>query len=144
MRAPPESLIPTTGQPTLTAMSITLQTFSANTSESEPPKTVKSWLKTHTGRPKIGAVAGDDGIAPRPLLAHPELALAMAHEAVELDERAAVEQQLDPLAREELAPLVLSRDGLLGARVLGGVAQLTEPRELRLGRVVAGRHPRGA
>ena len=52
MRAPPESLIPTTGQPTLTAMSITLQTFSANTSESEPPKTVKSWLKTQTWRPK--------------------------------------------------------------------------------------------
>ena len=52
MRAPPESLIPTTGQPTLTAMSITLQTFSAKTSESEPPNTVKSWLNTHTGRPK--------------------------------------------------------------------------------------------
>ena len=33
-------------------MSITLQTFSANTSESDPPKTVKSWLKTQTGRPK--------------------------------------------------------------------------------------------
>ena len=33
-------------------MSITLQTFSANTSEREPPNTVKSWLKTQTGRPK--------------------------------------------------------------------------------------------
>ena len=32
-------------------MSITLQTFSAKTSDKEPPKTVKSWLKTHTGRP---------------------------------------------------------------------------------------------
>ena len=53
IRAPPESLIPTTGQPTLTAMSITLQTFSAKTSDSEPPKTVKSWLKTQMGRPKI-------------------------------------------------------------------------------------------
>ena len=52
MRAPPESLIPTTGQPTFTAMSITLQIFSANTSPSEPPNTVKSWLKTQTGRPK--------------------------------------------------------------------------------------------
>ena len=51
IRAPPESLIPTTGQPTLTAMSITLQIFSANTSLSEPPKTVKSCEKTNTGRP---------------------------------------------------------------------------------------------
>ena len=31
---------------------MTLQTFSAKTSESEPPNTVKSWLKTQTGRPK--------------------------------------------------------------------------------------------
>ena len=53
MRAPPESLIPITGQPYLTAMSMTLQTFSANTSESEPPKTVKSCEKTKTLRPKI-------------------------------------------------------------------------------------------
>jgi hypothetical protein len=44
-------LIPTTGQPTFTARSITLQTFSAKTSESDPPNTVKSWLNTHTGRP---------------------------------------------------------------------------------------------
>ena len=51
IRAPPESLIPTTGQPTFTAMSITLQIFSANTSLNEPPKTVKSCEKTHTGRP---------------------------------------------------------------------------------------------
>ena len=53
MRAPPESLIPISGQPYLAAMSITLQIFSANTSLSEPPNTVKSWLKTNTRRPKI-------------------------------------------------------------------------------------------
>ena len=53
MRAPPESLIPITGQPYVTAMSITLQIFSANTSLSEPPKTVKSCEKTKTLRPKI-------------------------------------------------------------------------------------------
>ena len=33
-------------------MSITLQIFSANTSDSEPPKTVKSCEKTNTFRPK--------------------------------------------------------------------------------------------
>ena len=45
--------MPMTGQPYLAARSITLQIFSANTSLSEPPKTVKSWLKTKTRRPKI-------------------------------------------------------------------------------------------
>jgi hypothetical protein len=34
-------------------MSITLQIFSAKTSEREPPKTVKSCEKTNTFRPKI-------------------------------------------------------------------------------------------
>src|ERR1700722_13845326 len=53
MRAPPESLIPITGQPTRAARSISLQIFSPMTSPSEPPKTVKSWLKTHTRRPSI-------------------------------------------------------------------------------------------
>src|SRR4051812_15221458 len=53
MRAPPESLIPITGQPYFTARSITLQIFSANTSLSEPPNTVKSCEKTKTLRPKI-------------------------------------------------------------------------------------------
>ena len=53
MRAPPESLIPITGTPYFNARSITLQIFSANTSDSEPPKTVKSCEKTNTRRPKI-------------------------------------------------------------------------------------------
>ena len=53
MRAPPESLIPITGQPIFAARSITLQIFSAITSPSEPPNTVKSWLNTHTRRPSI-------------------------------------------------------------------------------------------
>ena len=53
MRAPPESLIPITGHPYFRAMSMTLQIFSANTSERLPPKTVKSCEKTKTRRPKI-------------------------------------------------------------------------------------------
>ena len=53
MRAPPESLMPMTGQPILAARSMTLQIFSLITSPSEPPKTVKSWLKTQTRRPSI-------------------------------------------------------------------------------------------
>ena len=51
MRAPPESLMPITGQPVFIARSMTLTIFWPNTSPSEPPKTVKSWAKTQTGRP---------------------------------------------------------------------------------------------
>src|SRR4051794_26609798 len=53
MRAPPESLIPMTGQPILPARSMILHIFSAMTSPSEPPNTVKSCEKTHTRRPSI-------------------------------------------------------------------------------------------
>ena len=51
IRAPPESFSPTTGAPAFIARSITLQTFAAFVSEREPPKTVKSFAKTKTGRP---------------------------------------------------------------------------------------------
>ena len=51
MRAPPESLSPTTGAPTFIARSMILQILAALVSDSEPPKTVKSWAKTKTGRP---------------------------------------------------------------------------------------------
>src|SRR3954454_10581220 len=53
MRAPPESLMPITGQPILAARSMIFTIFSAITSPREPPKTVKSWLNTQTGRPSI-------------------------------------------------------------------------------------------
>ena len=45
--------MPMTGQPILAARSMILHIFSAMTSPSEPPKTVKSWLKTQTRRPSI-------------------------------------------------------------------------------------------
>ena len=45
--------MPITGAPILAARSMTLHIFSAITSPSEPPKTVKSWEKTTTGRPSI-------------------------------------------------------------------------------------------
>ena len=45
--------MPMTGQPILAARSMILHIFSAMTSPSEPPKTVKSWEKTQTGRPSM-------------------------------------------------------------------------------------------
>ena len=43
--------MPTIGQPVEIARSMTLQIFSAYTSPSDPPKTVKSWEKTQTFLP---------------------------------------------------------------------------------------------
>src|SRR4030042_624890 len=53
MRAPPESLRPTTGAPIFRARSMTLQILRAFVSERLPPKTVKSWAKTYTRRPSM-------------------------------------------------------------------------------------------
>ena len=59
------------GAPTFIARSMTLQIFSAYASDSDPPKTVKSWLKTKTSRPSIVAVAGDDAVAEDVISASP-------------------------------------------------------------------------
>ena len=53
MRAPAPSFSPMKGAPTRAAMSMTLCTFSANTSPSAPPNTVKSCAKRNTLRPSI-------------------------------------------------------------------------------------------
>src|SRR5207253_1117191 len=50
MRAPPESLMPMIGMRFFSARSMTLMTFSANTSPSDPPKTVASWLNSIRSR----------------------------------------------------------------------------------------------
>ncbi len=70
-------------------------------------------------------VAGDDGVAPRPVLLHVEVERAVAHERVELLERARIQQLLDPLARGHLAAGVLLLLGL-GRGVHGRLAQLLE------------------
>jgi hypothetical protein len=75
---------------------------------------------------------------------HPELDLAVPDEAVELDERVRIEELLEPLAREQLAPLALPLDVLLAPGMKRLVSKLLEPAELRLGRVVRLGHRRGA
>ena len=90
------------------------------------------------------AVAGHDRVAPRTVLAHVELDLAVAHEPVELDERARIEELLEPLASEELPSLALPLDVPLARGMERALAQLLEPAELRLGRVVEFAHRGGA
>ncbi len=57
----------------------------------------------------------------------------MAHEAVELDEGAGIEQLLEPFVGKQLALRALALDRLLGRRVERGLAQAVELLELSLG-----------
>ena len=98
------------GAPTFIARSMTLQIFSAYASDSEPPKTVKSWLKTKTEPAVDRPVAGDDAVAEDRCSSRPKSVVAMRDERVELDERPGIEQQVEPLARRQLAARVLLLD----------------------------------
>ena len=90
------------------------------------------------------AVAGDDGVAVGPVRHRVEVRVPVADVAVELDERARVDELLDPLVREQLPALTLPRDRLLVARVRGLLRQLLQPGELGGGGVVRLRHRAGA
>ena len=83
--------------------------FSANTSPSAPPNTVKSWREHEHLAAVDRAPAGDDAVGVGPLL-EPDAVGAVAGEHVELVERARVEQVLDALAGEQLALGVLALD----------------------------------
>src|SRR5262249_55671843 len=67
--------------------------------------------------PVDAAVAGDETVARRPLLLHPEVGALVADELVEFFERAFVKQQPYPLARAHLALFVLAL-ATLGASAL--------------------------
>ncbi len=84
-------------------------------------------------------VAGDHAVTVGAPAQHVEVRVAVADERVELDERPGVEERLDALAGEPLAPLVLSRDRAFVARVARLVAEPLEARELARGRVRIGR-----
>ena len=81
-----------------------------------------------------GAGAGDDRVAVGALGLHAERVGAVAHELVELDERAGVEQLVDALARRLLALGVLLLDRRLAARRHGFVVAHLEVGELARGR----------
>src|SRR5256714_11920331 len=84
--------------------------------------------------PEDLAVAGDDGVAPRPPLHHPEVRLAVTDVAVELDERARVAEPLGSLSREELPLRPLALDRLRAAGVARLVAEGLETLEPALRR----------
>ena len=94
------------GAPTFIARSMTLQIFSAYASDSDPPKTVKSWLKTKTSRPSMVPCPVT---TPSPRI--PPFAVAVGRdEGIEFDEGPGIEQQVESLARRQLAGVVLPLD----------------------------------
>ena len=98
--------------------------FCAWVSESEPPNTVKSLANTNTVRP---FTVPQPVTTPSPgilRLLHAEVGGAVLDEHVELLERALVQQQLDALARGQLAALVLRLDARLPAAEAGLLAPL--------------------
>src|SRR5207249_2607993 len=111
MRAPPESLSPMIGAPFCRAESITLQIFSACASDSEPPNTVKSCANTYTSRPSIRPYPVTTP-SPRYFSSASPKSTERWVEAIELDERARVEQRVEPLARRQLSLFVLDLDTL--------------------------------
>ncbi len=123
--------MPMTGQPIRAARSMTLHHLLAH-HLAERAAEDREVLREDRHRAAVDhAVAGDDRVAPGPVVEHVEVEGAVADERVELLERAGVEQLLDPLAGGQLAlgVLLLLR---LRIRVDGLLAQLLELGELLL------------
>ena len=87
------------------------------------------------------AGAGDDAIARKPLILDSEVVALMQDEAIDLEERAGVDQDFEPLARRLLPGLVLTLDPLFAAaelRLAIAPAQLLQPIVHRHGVIVDG------
>ena len=110
MRAPPESLMPMTGQPTFIARSMILHDLLAE-DFAEAAAEHGEVLGEHAHlAPVDRAVTGDHAVAVRTVGCLVESDRAMPREAVEFDERAGVEQRVDALARGSFALRVLAFD----------------------------------
>ena len=102
--------MPITGQPILAARSMILHHLLAHHLAERAAEDGEVLAEDAHAAAVDRAVAGDHGVAPGPVLLHVELVRAVAHERVELLERAGVEQLLDPLAGRVLAAFVLLLD----------------------------------
>ena len=126
--------MPISGQPYFSARSMTLHDLLGERLRQGAPEDREVLREDEDLAAEDRAVAGDHRVPPGAPLHHPEVRVAVAHVAVELDEAARVEQLLEALAREQLAAFALALDRLRVAGVGRLVPQLREPRELRLGR----------
>ena len=89
---------------------------------------MKSCAKAKTGRPSTRPGAGDDAVAGDDLLVHAEIAAAVRDELVDFVERSGIEQQIDPLARRQLAGVVLPFEAILAAAEFGAALEVCEMR----------------
>jgi hypothetical protein len=74
------------------------------------------------------AVAGDDAVAEEALVL--ETDGAVGDEPVQLHEAARIQQQVEALARRQLASLVLGTDPVRAATLLGLATQFLQPLQL--------------
>src|SRR4051794_18474091 len=75
-------------------------------------------------------MSGHDSVAEVALVLEPEVRRTMGNESVELDKGVRVEQQLEALARRQLAALVLLSDAFLATAEHRRGAHLLETRQL--------------
>jgi hypothetical protein len=78
------------------------------------------------GASSDAAMARDDAVSGNQLFAHPEVAAAVSDELVDFLEGAGVEQEVDALARGELAGFVLPAAALVAAAQLRKTLELGE------------------
>ena len=107
-----------------------MQTFSANAPDRLPPKTVKSCAEDADLASVDRAVAGHHAVAGNLLARHVEVGDAMRFELVELDERAAIEQELDALARRHAALCALLLEAFRAAGRFGVARQFLQSFEI--------------
>jgi hypothetical protein len=70
--------------------------------------------------------AGDDAVAGNDLVLHPEIATAMGDELVDLLERPGIEQQIDALARGQLAGFMLPAETIVATPQRGAALEIFE------------------
>ena len=115
MRAPPESFRPMTGAPDLHGQVHDLADLRGEGLGERAAEDGEVLGEDEDRAALDPAVARDHAVAGDALRLHAEVVAAVHDERVQLLERAGVEQDLDPLARGELARRVLLGDALLAA-----------------------------
>ena len=93
----------------------------------ERPAEHREVLREGVDRPAVDpAVAGHDAVARHDLVRHAEIAAPVRDQLVDFLERAGVEQQIDALARRQLAGVVMTAKTLLAAAKLGEAFEIGE------------------
>ena len=126
MRAPPESFSPTTGAPSLHREIHDLDDLGGVGLRQRSAEDGEILGEGEDLASFDEAIAGDDAVAGNHLLVHAEIAASVGHQLVDLFEGAGIEQELDALARRQLAGRVLAREPLFAAAKLRAPVEVGE------------------